>query len=90
MIPANITGPDLLICVSVIATLSVAIGYALWELGAMVWRKCAQARTRRRVPSPWPIPFAESPVPHRDPWSVLVTVAISALVVAIWCKCGAR
>ena len=82
----GITGEGALVYVGVIAFLSVIAGYAIYELGALLWRLWIEYRIRRHVKQVWPIPFVEPE--HSDPWPLRVTLVFVALVLAIMFNCG--
>ena len=82
----GIAGEGALVYVGVIALLSVIAGYAIYELGALLWRLWIEYRIRRHVKQVWPIPFVEPE--HSDPWPLRVTLVFVALVLAIMLNCG--
>ena len=97
----DITGPDALILVGVIAGVSVFVGASLVAAWSLYWppvrRNLAlvvsalirwHARYIKREPKRqvWPIPFVEPE--HSDPWPLRVTLAFVALVLAIMFNCG--
>lgn len=99
----HMTGEDALILVGVIAGISVFVGASIVAAWSLYWppirRNLAlvvsalirwHARHIKREPKRqvWPIPFVERPVPHREPWPILATVALVALVLAIMFNCG--
>ena len=51
----GITGEDAIVYVGVISFLSVAAGYAIYELGALIWRTWIEYRIRRHVKQVWPL-----------------------------------
>lgn len=82
----DLSGADLLVGVGVLAILAVVVAYALYELGALLWRAWIEYRIRRHVKQVWPIPFTEPA--HSDPWPLRVTLVFVALVLAIMFNCG--
>lgn len=82
----GLSGADLLIGSVVLAFLAVVVAYALYELGALLWRTWIEYRIRRHARQVWPIPFVEPQ--HSDPWPLRVTLAFVALVLAIMFECG--
>lgn len=82
----GLSGADLLIGSAVLCFLAVIAAYAVYELGALIWRTWIEYRIRRHVKQVWPIPFVEPE--HSDPWPLRVTLAFVALVLAIMFNCG--
>ena len=84
----GLSGADLLVGWAVLCCLASIAAYALYELGALLWRTWIEYRIRRHVKQVWPIPFVEKPISHRDPWPLAATLAFVALVLAIMFRCG--
>ena len=90
---AHMTYGDVAIWCIVPAILAVAAGWGIWIIGKwlveqwMIWRiRCCIRKTRKR--QVWPIPFVETPIPHRDPWPLRVVLVFATLVISIWWRCG--
>lgn len=82
----SLSGADLLVGWAVLCCISSIAAYAIYELGALLWRTWVEYRIRRHVRQVWPIPFVEPQ--HSDPWPLRVTLAFVALVLAIMFNCG--